>query len=343
MRWQLAAGGWQQAGRWSLVASAIAALPVTLTWTTSSSPLPRGVDHHATFVTAGDSGTILHVLGGNNYQEQFATHWSAPIQSDGSVGAWRDEAAFPTIILGHTVVVVGRTAFAIAGQNAGRRNSAEVYRAPLDRYGRVGPWTAAPALPAPRFHHAALANGNDVYVFGGLETTTSSNTVFRARVGIDGSLSTWETLDTLARPRSHQAAFVHQGAVYLIGGLDGNPAGANTPLNDVVRATILPDGRLGAWQTVSTLDSAYGTHGAFLHGGYVHVAGGVENNRRFVDRVQRAALRNDGTIGPWEDAAVLPQARGHVHHLPVVGDAVYSAGGSRSRQVMADVYVGRLP
>lgn len=246
------------------------------------------------------------------------------------------------MILGHTVVVVGTTAFVIAGQTTGRRNMSDVHAATFDQAGRLGGWTEVASLPAPRFHHAALASGPFIYVLGGLEATSSTNTVFRARVGTDGALGAWEALDTLPRPRSHQAAFVYGEHLYQIGGLDGNPAGANTPLNDVVSAPIRPDGSLGAWRQVGALDSAFATHGTFLHGGYVYVVGGVESNRRFSDRVQRAPLGPNGTIGPFEASDPLPQARGHVHHLPVFGNHVYSAGGSRSRQVITDVYVGTL-
>lgn len=323
------------------LALTLVAAPPALQWTSTTS-LPQGVDHHATFVTTGTGGSILHVLGGNNYQQQFGNHWYAAIAADGSVGAWREATAFSKPILGHTVLVIGSTAVAIAGQNAGRRNTAETWTARVGADGMLGEWTAGPPLPASRFHHAAVASGNFIYVLGGLEITSSTKTVFRNRVSAGGTLGPWETLDSMPRSRSHEAAFAANGQIYLVGGLDGNPAGPNAPLWDVISAPIESDGRLGAWQVSGALDSAYGTHGAFVHGGFVYVAGGVENNARFVGTVQRARLNSDGSLGAFEPAAPLPQARGHVHHLPVVNGRVYSVGGSRSRQVIADVFVGSL-
>jgi hypothetical protein len=93
---------------------------------------------------------------------------------------------------------------------------------------------------------------------------------------------------------------------------------------------------------VGQLDSAYGTHGAFTYAGFLYVVGGVENNRRFTDAVRRAPIHPDGTVGPFELVAPLPAARGHVHHLPVVGHTVYSVGGSQGRQVIADVVLGSI-
>jgi hypothetical protein len=316
------------------------ALVAAQEWTPAP-PLPAGVDHHATFTTEGSSGPVLNVIGGNNYREQFATHHAATIRADGTLDAWREGRALPAPRAGLSVVIVDGTAFALAGQTTGRRNIPDVSAARVQPDGSLGEWTEAAALPAGRFHHAAVASGPFIYVLGGLETTTSTNTVFRSRV-TNGTLGPWEALDTMPRPRSHQAALVHGGAIYQIGGLDGNPAGANTPLSDIIRARILPDGRLGPWERAGQLDSAYGTHGAFIHSNQLYVAGGVENNRRFVATVQRAPVNADGTIGTFVPATSLPNPRAHVHHLPVVRGRVYSVGGSASRVVTADAFLGRL-
>ena len=325
-----------------LPAAALVAAP-HLTWT-AGEPLPRAIDHHATFVTTGRNGAILHVLGGNTYQEQLATHWSAAIQRDGALAPWREEAPFPKIILGHTVLIVGQTAISVGGQTAGpRRNTADVWTAPVDRDGAVGTWTQSADLPAGRFHHAAVAHDGFLYVFGGLQTTNATNTVFRTRVARDGSLGPWETLDTLPRPRSHEAAFVHRDRVFLVAGLDGNPAGQNTPLSDIISARIGNDGSLGPWTPAGQLDSAYATHGVFVKDDMLYVVGGVENNRTFVGLVQAARINRDGTIGPFQAMAPLPSARGHVHHLPMVRNTVYSVAGSQAgRHTIADVFIGRF-
>jgi N-acetylneuraminic acid mutarotase len=313
-----------------------------LTWG-SGPPLPAALDHHATFVTTAPDGPVLHVAGGNDYRQQFAAHWTAAVRPDGTLGDWRDAEPLPGPLAGHTVLVVGGVAVLLGGQHPGRQNTAEVYTARVRDDGTVGGWQAAPGLPAPRFHHAAVAAGAYVFVIGGLEAMTSTNTVFRAEVRSDGTLGPWLTLDTLPHARSHQGIVVHSGAIYQIGGLEGNPAGANRPLRDVIRARLGADGGLGAWEEVGHLDSAVATHAAFTYAGYLYVAGGVENNRRFTDAVHRAPVLTNGSLGPWEPLPPLPAARGHVHHLPVIRGAVYSAGGSQpGRHVIPEVFVGRL-
>ena len=321
----------------------LVALLTALTWS-EGRPLPRGVDHHGTVIVSDAWGSALHVIGGNDYQQQYATHWVAEIGRDGSLGAWREGAPLPVAAAGMAIVAGDAAVYVLGGQHPGRQNTADVLiamRSPSRDTHDLLDWQPGPPLPAPRFHAAGVGAGPFIYVLGGLETTTSTNTVFRARVNADGTLGPWTT-DTLPRPRSHTAAFAHDGAIYMVGGLDGNPAGQLVPLWDVVRAEVHHDGSLGPWRTVGALDSAYATHAVFVVGDELYVAGGVENNRRFSDAVQRAHLGSGGMLGPWERLAPLPKARGHVHQLPVLNGRVYSVGGSQGRTVIPDVFIGTL-
>jgi hypothetical protein len=127
----------------------------------------------------------------------------------------------------------------------------------------------------------------------------------------------------------------------MVGGLDGNPAGKNTPLADVTRASVNPDGSLGAWEEISRMDHAYGTHASSVYGNAVWLFGGVEDNARFVDVVLRAPFTADGKLGPWKQLAKgLPAPRSHVHQVPVHGGRTYSAAGSNRRVVTPDVHIG---
>jgi hypothetical protein len=120
---------------------------------------------------------------------------------------------------------------------------------------------------------------------------------------------------------------IDHGAVYVIGGLAGNPARQPVQHRSVLRAEIARDGTLGEWRTVSELPHAYATHSAFVHGDALWVVGGVEDNTTFSARVWRAPLGRSGVVGAWSEAQPLPFGRGHVHQTPVIGGRVYSVGG----------------
>ena len=324
------------------VAPSVPPAGASISWAEAAA-LPVARDHHVTFVTSGGGRDVLHVLGGHAGGQILGDAWRARINKDGSLGGWEKEAALPVAHAGMAVAGDGRFVVVAGGKAEGNRTTADVYVANVWNDGRLGAWAAAPwQLPAPRFHTSALMNDGWVYVIGGLDAQQqATSTVWRAKLGRDGVLGTWSALDSLPGARSHHAAFVKDGAIYLVAGLAGNPAGENTPLRDVLRATIRPDGTLGAWTTISQLDSAYATHSAVVEGGYLWVIGGVENNARFTDHVQRAPFLPDGGLGAWETIATpLPAARSHVHQTPVVRDHIYSVGGAAGNKTLDAVTIG---
>jgi hypothetical protein len=320
-----------------LAACALLLPPPALTWREGPAlPAPR--DHHATFI----AGRYLYVAGGNTYANLLSDVWRAALLDDGSLGDWSPTMPLPAPRGGHSVVVTARSVVLTGGQFTDRANTPTTLVAPLDSSGHVGAWRAGPPLPGARFHHASVLHQDWIYVTGGLEARTSVAGVAAARIGPDGMPSAWIELTPLPAPRSHHASFVHDGALFVVAGLNGNPAGPHEQLRDIVRAAIKPDGTLEDWTTVGRLDSAYATHAAFVHDGWLYVVGGVENNSRFVNTVQRAPIREGGRVGFFEQTAALPVGRGHVHQTPVRGNFVYSVGGSASRRLVKPVYIGTL-
>lgn len=314
----------------------------SIAWS-ATTPLPSGRDHHVTFVTVRGGNAFLWVVGGNDYRRTMSDAWRAPISKDGSLGSWTAGPNLPGQRAGMGIAANERHVFITGGKDSAQRTVTDIFSAPINADGTLGAWSPAGTLPGPRFHHATLIDGAYLYVVGGLEASVSVPAVLRGRVSRNGTIERWDSLPPLPRPRSHQAMFVHARSIYLVGGLDGNPAGANTPLSDITRAPINSDGTLGAWTEVSKMDNAYGTHAAGVHGGAIWLYGGVEDNARFVDIVLRAPISAEGTIGVWRKLGKgLPAPRSHVHQVPVYNNRAYSVAGSNRRVVAADVQVGEF-
>ena len=310
----------------------------------SGSAFPVSLDHHVTFVTSGSKGDFLHVVGGHDGGRMRSNAWQAKVDRSGRIGAWEQGQALPVERAGMAFASDGRYAILAGGRASATEVAQDVYVAHIWGDGRLGAWKATPfTLPAKRFHTGAVIAGGYVYVIGGNDGTGATSTVFRAKIARTGEVSAWTTLDSLPGARSHQAAFVHENAIYLVAGIAGNPAGDAKPLGDVLRAEIGKDGALGEWKTVSQLDTPFATHAAVVHDGFLYVIGGVEDNARMSDRVLRAALAKDGSIGAWEStASPLPAARAHVHQVPVLRDHLFSIGGSRSGKALDEVVVGKF-
>jgi hypothetical protein len=151
-----------------------------------------------------------------------------------------------------------------------------------------------------------------------------------ATVGSDGTLSAWTKVGTLPGPRSHFSISLVDGYLYLTGGLAVS-AFQNPPnLGDVISAQIAADGTLGPWNTLTPLPVPNATHASFFYGGYLYVAGGITGTTNPIqeNRVWRAPIQADHSLGAWELAAPLLVARSHVHQLPTFENHVYSVAGA---------------
>jgi hypothetical protein len=302
------------------------------------SPAPPARDHHVVFNARAGRSDVLYVGGGTDYRTMNDAVQRSVIGADGLPGPWVASTPLPKPLAGASAVAARGYVVLTGGQVApqgglrGLVRVAETYTAPIAADGSLGAWTPRPALPAPRFHHPSVYHDGRVYVVGGQGATEAEAGVFAARLGADGSLGAWQTLRPLPEPRSHHAIVIDRGALYVIGGLAGNPARQPVQHKSVLRATIGRDGTLGEWQTVSELPHSYATHSAFVSGDALWVVGGVEDNTTFSARVWRAPLSRAGVLGAWSEVQPLPFGRGHVHQTPVIGGRVYSVGGRIAAQ-----------
>jgi hypothetical protein len=304
-----------------------------------AAPAPVARDHHVIFTTRVGRSDVIYVGGGTDYREIKDVVQRTVIGPDGMPGPWTATAPLPRPLAGASAVAARGYVVLTGGQVAaggglqGLTRIADTWTAPIAADGSLGAWTPGPPLPSPRFHHPTLYHDGWVYVVGGQGAAVAEADVFAARLGRDGRLGAWQRLRPLPEPRSHHAIVIDHGALYVIGGLGGNPARQPVQHNSVLRATIRRDGTLGEWRRVGEMPHAYATHSAFVHEGALWVVGGVEDNARFSEIVWRAPLARNGALGAWTQVAQpLPFGRGHVHVTPVIGGRVYSIGGRLAPQ-----------
>lgn len=292
-------------------------------------------DHHASFVYETKSGAFLYVVGGA--QDEFAVVHDdvlrAEIHQDGSLGPFAKIGTLPDTLAASGVALVGDVVVLSGGMGGKGRLPVHGHTltARIAEDGTLGPWTAGPELPNTAMHPASAVHGDSVYVFGGTGGTVPTTMSVRARVRPDGTLSEFEKLTPLSPRRSHQAAFVHGGSVYLVGGLTEAAQGNPPSRTDVVRAEILSDGTLGPWIEAGTLPVPLSVSSAEVRGCHVYMLGGLSDGppaMPFSDTVLRGTLAEDGSI---VDIVALESRlsvkRAHVHQTPIFRDFIYSVGG----------------
>src|SRR5207244_3375647 len=141
---------------------------------------------------------------------------------------------------------------------------ATILPAPLSWWGlasgpELGLWPSANSFNSPaRQGHTSVVYTNSstntsyVYVIGGdIGSGNKTNNVQYAQINASGTLGPWTNTTALPAARSGHASVVYTNAngshLYVIGGLVGS-----TFKNDVLIATINPDGSLGSWSTNPT-------------------------------------------------------------------------------------------
>jgi hypothetical protein len=210
-------------------------------------------------------------------------------------------------------------------------------------------WTQTEALPQPLQGLGAVfvpsanpaANPKSyVFVIGGAadQTNVATTSVYRSEVAQSGDLTTWATtLTQLPEPRAYHTTvaataytaaidtLTRHGYLYALGGVDATGATATS----VFYATVATDGSLGTWQATTALPSALHSASAVAFRGYIYLGGGAGAANAPSNAAFRAAVNADGTLGPWQPLAALPNAAAF-HSLLNFGPYLYATGGDGS-------------
>ncbi|MEO8801360.1 MAG: hypothetical protein ABI551_25950 [Polyangiaceae bacterium] len=299
----------------------------TLGWSVSAT-VSRPRNHHLSVVAHTSGGDFLYSIGGADGASTLANVDRAPIAADGGLGDFTELTPIPRATGGMTGGVVSNV-IVLAGGTHGNAVTNQAYSAVIQDDGSLGAWTSAGSVGNFRMHPGSIVNGSDIYVLGGFNDPSVWSDIVKATVSADGTVSAWTPAGTLAGPLSHFSATLHDGYVYVAGGLDKSAFQSPPPLATVTRGHLLADGTIGEWTAMPSLPKGVCTHAAFFYGGYLYVGGGLSGPLYAETKtVWRAAVGADHMLGAWEETASLATARGHVHQFPVFGNHVYSIAGA---------------
>ena len=146
-------------------------------WTTSTSSLPGTVAHSQAIVTKNR----VYLLGGYINGSPSSTVYTAPINLDGTLGAWTTSTSLPGTVYYSQAIVTKNRVYLLGGiiNNA---SSSTVYTAPINLDGTLGTWTTSTSLPGTVYASQAVVTKNRVYLLGGYTSNGSSSTVYTAPI-----------------------------------------------------------------------------------------------------------------------------------------------------------------
>jgi len=182
------------------------------------------------------------------------------------VQSWQQGAPMPTPGYGFACASVGSRVFAVGGLRGGQdsmrpRPQVEAYNVTRDSW-----VTGFAPMPVPRgFVGTAVLDGR-IYVIGGTDGRADSRRVDR----FDPATNRWDTVAPLPWPRSGLSACTFGGTIYAVGGYS---AACQYGYERTV-ARFQPDGGLGHWEMVDSLNTPRTGLGVAVSDGRIYAVGG---------------------------------------------------------------------
>jgi len=148
----------------------------------------------------------------------------------------------------------------------------------------------------------------------------------------------------LPEPRSHHAAVVLNGRIYLLGGFNARGDAPNT----VIRSTHDGDGRVTGWESAGLMPSSLRVTSAVVWQGQVLLLGGTSQGLYtdiFASQLWSVTPDGNGTLKsftPVDDAPLVPAA--NAGNLALGGNHLLRVGGQTSDDLPTEsvVLVGAL-
>ncbi len=248
-------------------------------------PLPVPLYGHAAVVACAR----LYIIGGWDGVRWHADVWSAAIEPNGALGAWRTEIGYPFPVAFHDAVVFG------PGCGSGTK---------LIVLGGARLETSAAAV------EAALASGKplaapDSEAMDGVDASTgNSNQVYYSTIYSDGISSTWRATTPLPAALSRHAAAIWKDVVVVTGGYDGKTVQARA------YTARIADGGISGWQA-NDLPLPVEYHAVAVLGGRLWLLGGRKNEKKTYAEVFSAPVLTDHSplLGDWETENGLGETR----------------------------------
>lgn len=228
------------------------------TWTVTSS-LPTAVYGLRALAYNG----YIYAIGGETGGGASAGVQYAPINANGSIGAWSTTSSLLTGVENFGAVIYNGYMYTLGGQvSLGYTN--RVQYAAINANGTLGTWNYGTNLATTRgFNGAVVANGS-LYVLAGFNGNSNYTDTTYAAANANGSIGTWATATSTGDVVVPNSVY-YGGFIFTMS--DGNGA--------VKVARVNSNGTLSSWTSVTSLPDSRSNFGSALYGKYLYAIGGT--------------------------------------------------------------------
>ncbi|MCL4392958.1 hypothetical protein M1145_02360 [Patescibacteria group bacterium] len=230
-------------------------------WNATTS-LPAGIMNATSVVYNG----YVYEIGGDNGSAVVATIDYAPINTNGTLGAWTSTTPLPTATQNATSVVYNGYVYEIGGSNSAGTDLSIVDYAHILSNGTIGSWITTTSLPIANHGATSIVYNGYMYEIGG---SGFGNTVDYTIINSNGTLGSWIATTSFPVTTMYATSVEYNSYVYEIGGESGSGF-----ITTIDYAPILSNGTLGTWVATTPLPIAIFIATSVVYNGYVYEIGG---------------------------------------------------------------------
>lgn len=298
---------------------------------TATTSLPNGRGGHAAVAANGS----LYVLGGYDGSTYRNDVQAAPLNGNGTLGAFTSTSAFSTGRAGHGAVVWNGWLYLSGGSSGAGAHYADLQRAAINADGSLGAFTNLGSFSTARSSHTALVSNGYLYIIGGFNGVYL-NDVQAAALQPNGALGSFSTSTLPAPARSQHASAAWNGRLYVTGGFR-----TSTPnyLDTVEYASVITNGAVPPFSATNALTAARSNHATVASNGFLYLVGGSTTAAQ--NDVQYATLNPNGSLGPFNPTSSFVTARA-MHCAVSYNGYLYVLGGISGSTYLNDVQRARL-
>lgn len=317
-----------------------------LSWSAGQA-MPEGLTEHSTFITEGQDGAFLHVVGGKGTTGPSVNHHYAKIKDDGSLEAWQKGPDVPNGKSSNAIVRVGDIVYLISGETQGGPN-ANVVQGKVGANGLIAQWEGgglnSQMVPSTSLQGTAVYDGTHVSLIGGASFLGAvSSSLHRATVDQSGTFGQWAS-SMLPTARAEHTSVIYDNKLFLFFGRKGSIFDQGEAINSVDVADLSASPL--SFKSFSTSTSPVSLHAttvvgscAYLFGGYGIANGqlGAPSNAVVMYDLSKTTEDAPQTLSAFQTAS------GGVRQVPYYKGRFYLVGGTDdAKQPLSRVEIGNL-
>ncbi|CAB0009089.1 unnamed protein product, partial [Nesidiocoris tenuis] len=188
---------------------------------------------------------------------------------------------------------------------------------------KCGEWKAEPCLITPRRSFGLVACNGRLFAIGGQDET---NTILSSVERYDPDRKVWDEMSPLPEPLIGSAVCVHDGEIWVVGGMNGNTANVN-----VSRSVWCYDPKNDLWFKKSSLRFGRAFASLVTYENQLFLVGGVAN--------ENGGIVSNDHVDVWNEECASWRLKGHIdvprhgHTVAFIGSFMVLLGGVTTKNI----------